>query len=397
MDNEIIKYLDRCDDINYFWSEKIQKAFSESLINSSVFNTSSGYGYNDYGRDKIEEVFAKVFGGEDALVRVQINSGTHAIATALFAVLRPGDTMLSVTGDLYDTIHPVIGLSENSSSLKAFGINYEQLNLKNEFIDFEELSKKLKNKFYRVVYVQRSKGYSDRRTISSKEINDLVKLVKSISDHTLVLVDNCYCEFTEKTTPLLEGADLIMGSLIKNAGGGIASNGGYIIGKKDLVELASFRLNTPGQGKEVGPSLGYNKNILQGLYMGPNATASSLKTGIYASYELGKLGFNTKPLYNEERYDIVTLIEFNDREKLIKFCEGIQMGSAIDSNYIPIPSPLPGYDDDIIMASGSFTSGSSIEISCDGPLREPYYAYLQGGLTFEYGKIAVNKAISLIK
>jgi cystathionine beta-lyase family protein involved in aluminum resistance len=316
---------------------------------------------------------------------------------ALFGLLRPNETLLSITGLPYDTLHNVIGISENSSSLKSFGINYEQIDLINDDFDYDKIKKMLTNKKIKVIEIQRSKGYSTRKSINLDKVEKVCKFIKEIDNEVIIMVDNCYCELVTTKTPLHVGADLIVGSLIKNLGGGIAPNGAYIAGRKDLVELCAERLTVPGCGKEVGPSLGINKSILQGLYMAPNAVASSLKTAILAAYLCEKEGFNVEPKYNEERVDIVQNIIFNDPDKLIKFTQEIQKYSAVDSFATPIPTDMPGYDDPIIMASGSFTQGSSIEISCDGPIRAPYIAYLQGGLTFNYGKIAIENAVNAIK
>ena len=377
-------------------SLKIIEAFKSENITESVFGSSTGYGYNDLGREKIENVFAKVLGAEDALVRTQMISGTHALTVALFAFLRPGDTMLSITGLPYDTLHEVIGIKENNSSLKSYNINYEQVDLVDDDFDYEKIKNILTNKRIKLIEIQRSKGYSTRKSIGIDKLKNVIKLIRDISPETIIMVDNCYCELVERITPLEVGADIIVGSLIKNLGGGIAPNGGYIAGRKDLVSLAAERLNVPGEGKEVGPTLGQNKNILMGLYNAPSVVASSLKTAILTSKVMEELGYYVEPSYNDNRVDIVQNIFFGNRDDLIKYCEGIQNASAIDSNALPVPTAMPGYDDEIIMASGSFTQGSSIEISCDGPLREPFIAYQQGGLTYEYGKIAVMVAVSRI-
>lgn len=377
-------------------SLKIINALKKENISESVFSSSTGYGYNDIGREKIENVFANVLGAEDALVRTQIISGTHALTVALFAFLRPGDTLLSISGLPYDTLHEVIGIKENLSSLKSYNINYEQIDLVNDDFDYDKIKEYLELNKVKLIEIQRSKGYSTRKSLSIEKLEKVIKLIKEISPSTIIMIDNCYCEFVETKTPLEVGADIIVGSLIKNLGGGIAPNGGYIAGRKDLVELAAERLNVPGEGKEVGPTLGQNKNILMGLYNAPAVVAASLKTAVLTSYLLEELGYNVEPKWNDNRVDIVQNIFFGNREDLIKYCEGIQYASAIDNNAVPMPTQMPGYDDEIIMASGSFTQGSSIEISCDGPLREPFIAYQQGGLSYDYGKIAVLCAISKI-
>lgn len=375
---------------------KVLEAFKNNGVSEVHFNSTTGYGYNDIGRDVIEKVYADIFGAEFSLVRNQFISASHALNVALFACLRPGDTMLSISGLPYDTLHEVIGLKENSSSLKSFGVNYEQIDLVDNDFDYEKISSTLRNKKYKLVHIQRSKGYSERKSITLEKIEKVISLIKSIDKEAIVMVDNCYCEMVSIKEPSHVGADLVVGSLIKNLGAGIANNGAYIVGRKDLVLLCGERLTLPGEGIEVGPSLGANKEFLKGLFFAPSVVANSLKVGILTSKVLDKLGFKVEPKYNEVRADIVQNIIFEDREMLIKYCQGIQSGSPIDSNALPIPTDMPGYDDEIIMASGSFTQGSSIEISCDGPLRSPYIAYQQGGLTYESGKYALISAIDYL-
>lgn len=374
-------------------SEKVLSAFQKYKISQAHFSSTTGYGYDDIGRDTIEKVFAAVLGGEDALVRSQFISGSHALTVALFAYLRPGDTMLSITGTPYDTLHEVIGIVENNSSLKSFGVNYEQIDLLNDDFDYDKIKQKLNKSKIKLIEIQRSKGYSTRKSITMDKVEKVINEIRKLDKDVIIMVDNCYCEFVEEKTPLEVGADIIVGSLIKNLGGGIAPNGAYIAGKKELVNLAAERLTLPGEGREVGPTLGINKSILQGLFMSPSVVASSLKTAVLASKLLSDLGYKVEPNYNDKRADIVQNIEFKNSDKLIKFCQGIQMGSPIDSFAIPEPWDMPGYVDKVIMAAGTFTQGSSIEISCDGPIREPYIAYLQGGLTYEYGKLALKSAI----
>ncbi len=385
------------EEIEYFNSKKVLDAFSSCGVNEACFNATTGYGYGDLGRDTLEEVYAHIFKSEDALVRVQFISGTHAISTALFALLRPGDLFLSITGRPYDTLASVIGISDNPSSLKAFNIKYDEIDLVNNAFDIPKIIDYLKNNKVKVIEIQRSIGYSMRKSISIEKLDEVIKEIRKVDQDVIIMVDNCYCEFVSTKEPIEVGADLCVGSLIKNLGGGIASNGGYIVGRKDLIRLCSERLNVAGEAKEVGPSLGFNKSLYQGLYMAPSVVTASIKTGILAAFILEEMGYEVNPKWNEDRADIVTSITFNDKDILIKFVQGIQSGSAIDSSSLPIPAPMPGYDDDIIMASGSFTQGSSIELSCDGPLREPYIAYLQGSLTYQYGKIGVLKAIESIK
>ena len=346
-----------------------------------------------FGRDTCEKVFAEVLKAEDALVRGQFISGTHALTVALFAFLRPGDTMLSITGKPYDTLDEVIGITENPSSLKSYGINFEKIDLIDNNFDFDAIEKRLKLGKVKLIEIQRSKGYSTRKSILIKDLEKVINHIRKFDKDVIVMIDNCYCEFVNEKEPLEVGADVIVGSLIKNLGGGIAPNGAYIAGKKELVQLAAERLTAPGEGKEVGPTLGITKSILQGLFMAPSVVASSLKTAIFASRILEKLGYDVEPKFNDERADIVQTINFNDKDKLIKYCQGIQMGSPIDSNSIPEPWDMPGYTDQVIMAAGAFTQGSSIELSCDGPIRPPYTAFMHGGLTYEYGKLGVLKAV----
>lgn len=387
------KIFKQIDENEFYFSNLILESFHKENINETHFNMTTGYGYNDTGRDAIERVFAHVLKGESALVRNQFISGSHALSTAFFALLRPGDTMLSISGLPYDTLHEVIGLKDNPSSLKSFNINYDQVDLKDNNFDIPAILNKLKSQKIKLIEIQRSKGYSTRKSIGIKAIEEVIKEIRKVDKDVIIMIDNCYCEFVEKTSPLEVGADIIVGSLIKNLGGSIASNGAYIVGQKKLINLCAERLNLPGEGIDVGPSLGANKSILQGLYFAPSVVASSLKTAILTSYLMEHLGFKVEPLYNSPRVDIVQNIIFNDKEKLIKYVQSIQKYSPIDSNSMPIPSPMPGYSDDVIMASGAFTQGSSIELSCDGPLRPPFIAYQQGGVTYNYGKVAIINTI----
>ena len=397
VEEEIKAQIEKVNEDCLYNSMKVLKAFQNNKVSDVHFGSTTGYGYGDIGRDTIEKIFAEVLGAEDALVRSQFISGTHALTVALFAFLRPEDTLLSITGKPYDTLDEVIGITENKSSLKSYNVNYEQIDLVDNDFDYKEIEVRVKKGNIKVIEIQRSKGYSTRESLCIDKLEKVIKLIKSINKNIIIMIDNCYCEFVESITPLEVGADVIVGSLIKNLGGGIAPNGAYIAGRKDLVELAAERLTAPGQGKEVGPTLGINKSILQGIYMAPSVVASSIKTAIFASCMLEKLGYKVSPRYNEKRADIVQNIEFGEADKLIKYCQGIQMGSAIDAHSIPEPWDMPGYNDKVIMASGSFPQGSSIEISCDGPIRAPYIAYMQGGLTYEYGKIAVLTAINNMK
>jgi len=393
-ESELKERFKNIDDICYKNSLKVLNAFNEVKISESHFNSTTGYGYNDYGRDAIEELFANIFLAEDALVRNQFISGTHALSTTLFGLLRPNDIMLSITGKPYDTLDEVIGIKKNASSLINLGVKYEEIDLINNDFDYEKISEVIKNKKIKLIEIQRSRGYSTRESIDIFKLEKVIKFIKELDKNIIVMIDNCYCEFVSSKEPIELGADIAVGSLIKNLGGGIASNGAYVVGRKDLVSLVAERLTAPGLGKEVGPSQGANKMFLEGIYMAPTVVANSVKVAVLTSLVLEKMGYDVTPKYSDIRADIVQTIIFKNREKMIKYCQGIQKGSAIDSNAIPYPAPMPGYDDEVIMASGSFTQGSSIEISCDGPLREPFIAYQQGSLTYEYGKIALEIAVS---
>ncbi len=394
IEKDIKKYLDKVDDVVYYNSQKVLNAFIKEEVSENDFNITTGYGYADNGRDKIERIYADIFECEDALVRNQFISGSHALTVCLFALLRPNDTLLSITGKPYDTLDEVIGIKENPSSLKAFNIDYEQIDLINDDFDYETINSKISNKFYKVIEIQRSKGYSQRKSLSIEKLEKVIKLIKEVSPKSIVMVDNCYCELVSTKEPTQVGADIVVGSLIKNLGGGIASNGAYIVGRKDLCSLAGERLNLPGEGKDVGPSLGANKDILKGLYFAPSVVGSALKTAILTSYLLEKKGYDVQPKYYDDRVDIVHCITFHNEKDMVKYVQSIQSMCAIDSNVIPEKSDIPGYSNKIIMASGSFTQGSSIELSCDGPIKPPYIVYQQGSLTYEYGKIAIINAIS---
>lgn len=374
-------------------SLKVLASFQKNEITESCFNSTTGYGYNDLGRDKIECIFRDVLDSEDALVRSQFISGSHALNICFFALLRPGDLLLSISGKPYDTLDEVIGIKENASSLRSFGVKYDQIELLNDDFDYEKIRKYLTTNEVKVIEIQRSKGYSTRKSLSLDKVEKVIKLIKEINSNIIVMVDNCYCEFVSEKEPTSVGADVIVGSLIKNLGGGIAPNGAYIAGRHDLVELCAERLTLPGEGREVGPTLGINKQILQGIYMAPSVVAASLKVAVLTSKVLEELGYEVEPRYNDIRTDIVQNIIFRDSEKLVEFTRGIQQGSAIDSNAIVEAWDMPGYDDKVVMASGSFTQGSSIELSCDGPIREPYIAYMQGSLTYPYGKLGLMKAV----
>lgn len=392
-DTDLKGVFDKLDRDCYINSKRVIDSFIKNEVSEVHFNSTTGYGYNDIGRDVVEKVFADVLGGEDAIVRNQFISGTHALCVTLFGLLRSDDELLYITGTPYDTLHEVIGIKENASSLKSYNIKYNEIDLLDNDFDYDKIRDYLKNNKVKVVAIQRSKGYSTRRSISIDKVKRVVNLIKEVSSDSIIMVDNCYCEMVGTVTPLEVGADIIVGSLIKNLGGGIASNGAYVCGNSKLINLVSERLTVPGCGKEVGPTMGANKMFLQGLFLAPSVVRNSLKIAVFTSYLLEKLGYDVEPKYNDERADIVQNIIFNDRDMMIKYCQGIQKNSPIDSNSLCIPSYMPGYDDDVIMASGSFTQGSSIELSCDGPLRSPYIAYQQGSLTYEYGRYAIINSI----
>lgn len=392
-ENELTDEFKKIDDNKLFFSEQVLNSFKKNNLSENAFNSTTGYGYNDLGREIIEKVYADIFKSESAVVRSQFISGSHALNVTFFALLRPGDLLLSISGCPYDTLHEVIGIKENPSSLASFNINYHEIDLVNDDFDYEAIESYLKNTKVKVIEIQRSKGYSTRKSLSIEKLEKVIKLIKSIDKDIIVMVDNCYCEFVERKTPIEVGADVAVGSLIKNLGGGIAPNGAYVVGRSDLINLVGERLTLPGEGLEVGPTLGINKQILEGLFFAPSVVASSLKTAVLTSKVMERLGYDVEPKYNDDRCDIVQNIIFRDREKLIKYVQGVQYGSPIDANVTAIPWDMPGYTDQVIMASGSFTQGSSIEFSCDAPIREPFIAYQQGGLTYEYGKLGLISAI----
>ena len=381
------------DEITEYNQQKMLKAFIDKGVTESMFAESTGYGYNDRGREIIDEVFAQAVGAEDSIVRHNFTCGTHTLAVALFGVLRPGDTMLSVTGRPYDTIQPVIGISGggNMGSLKDYGINYDEVLLKNERLDYEAIEERLKKGDVKMVYIQRSRGYLLRPSLSVAEIKKVVDITRKHSD-AMVMVDNCYGEWTEKIEPTDVGADLMAGSLIKNPGGGIAKTGGYIAGKKEYVDMCAYRLTTPGLGREVGATLGHSRELFMGIFNGPHVVGEALKVACFTAALFELLGFETTPTKNETRHDIIQAVKLKTPENLIAFCQGIQKGSPIDSFVVPEPWEMPGYDSKVIMAAGAFTLGSSIELSADAPLREPFAVWLQGGLNFHSGKISVMYA-----
>lgn len=394
VENEIKEEFAKIDKTEEENTLKVLMACQKYNLSDMHFGTTTGYGYGDVGRDTIEKIFAEVLGTEDALVRNQFISGTHALTVALFAMLRPNDTMISINGKPYDTLDEVIGIVENKSSLMSYGVKYEQIDLEGNEFDIPKIIDRVKQGNVKLICMQRSRGYALRNSLSLESIKNVIEEIRKVNTEVIIMVDNCYGEFVDTYEPWLVGADLIVGSLIKNLGGGITPNGAYIAGKRELVELAAERLTAPGLGKEVGPTLGINRSIIQGLFSAPQVVASSLKTAVFASRMLERLGYEVSPKYNDKRSDIVQTINFGDADKLIKFCQGIQMGSPVDSNSIPEPWDMPGYTDKVIMAAGTFTQGSSIELSCDAPIRPPYTAFMQGGLTYQYGKAGVLKAIN---
>ena len=391
---EVQEQFKKIEEVCEYNSLKVLLAFQKYNVSEMHFNSTTGYGYSDVGRDTIEKIFAEILHTEDSLVRGQFISGTHALTVALFAFLRPNDIFLSISGKPYDTLDEVIGIVDNPSSLKSYGVKYEQIDMIENDFDYEQIKDRVSRNDIKLIEIQRSRGYSLRDSITLDKIQKVIETIREVNDKVIIMVDNCYGELVEKIEPTDLGADVIVGSLIKNLGGGIAPNGAYIAGKKELVELAAERLTSPGLGKEVGPTLGINKSILQGLFLAPSVVASSLKTAVFASKMLEELGYEVEPKAESKRADIVQNIIFKDKEKLIKYCQGIQMGSPVDSNSIPEPWDMPGYTDQVIMAAGAFTQGSSIELSCDAPIREPYMAFMQGGLTYEYGKLGVLKAVA---
>lgn len=397
-ENKLNDIFKKVDNICYINSIKVLNSFHKNNLSEVHFNSSTGYGYNDLGREVIENIYKDIFKCESALVRTQFISGTHALTVSLFGLLRPNDIMLSITGKPYDTLDEVIGITYNNSSLKSYNIEYMQVDLIENDFDYNKIKEVLTNNKIKLIELQRSKGYSTRESISIEKVEKVIKFIREIDKNVIIMIDNCYCEFVDTKEPTEVGADVVVGSLIKNLGGGIASNGAYVVGKEEYVNLISERLTVPGQGKEVGPTLGQNKSIIEGLYLSPSVVSSSIKVAILTSMVMEKLGFEVSPKYNDKRVDIVQNIIFNDKNKLISYCNSIQSSSAVDSNALVVESDMPGYNDKIVMASGSFTQGSSIELSCDGPVRSPYIAYQQGSLTYEYGKIALINAVdNLIK
>lgn len=379
------------DEIAEYNGIKILKSFKNNKISAEHLGSTTGYGYDDIGRDTLDRVYADAFGAEDAIVRHSFVNGTHTIATCLFAVLRPGDTLVAATGKPYDTLEEVIGIRDQRGSLKEFGVNYRQVDLKNSEVDFDGLRDAIDDTC-KAVAIQRSKGYAWRDSLSVEKIAEIIAFVKSIRKDIVCIVDNCYGEFVETIEPTEVGADMIVGSLIKNPGGGLAQSGGYIAGTKECIELASYAMTCPGIGRECGSTLGNNALMYQGFFMAPHTVAQSVKASIFCSALLEEMGYDVMPRYTSKRTDIITAVKLNDADKLISFCQGIQKGAPIDSFVLPMPWDMPGYESQVIMAAGAFTQGSSIEISADGPLKAPYIAYYQGGLTYESAKVAIMAA-----
>lgn len=388
--------MEKIEEIQEYNQNKMLKAFQECGVSESHFADSTGYGYDDRGREVLDKVYATAFGAEDAIVRQGFQSGTHALTVALFGMLRPGDTMLSVVGMPYDTIRSVIGIEGNySGSLKDFGIHYDEVPLKDDDVDFVALEEKLKSK-PKMAYIQRSRGYSLRKALTIADIKKIVKVVKKVSPESIIMVDNCYGEFVEKLEPVQVGADIMAGSLIKNAGGGIAPTGGYIAGRSDLVEICSYRLTTPGTGRELGATLSTKREMFLGAFNSPHITGEAMKTAVFACSLFKAMGYGVSPELDAERGDIVQAILLENEENLISFCQGIQSGSPVDSFVTPVPAQLPGYDSPVIMAAGAFTLGSSIELSADAPLREPFAVWMQGAFNFHSGKTGIMLAANKI-
>ena len=389
---EQFKHIENICEINQL---RVMKAFADNRVSDSHFVATTGYGYDDLGRDTLDRVYADIMGAEDALVRHNFISGTHTISTALFAVLRPNDILVSITGKPYDTLEEVIGIQgeAGNGSLKDFGVKYVQIDLKHDGTpDLEQIKFTLTHMNVKAVTIQRSKGYGWRPTYSAKDIGALIEFVKEISPETICIVDNCYGEFVETEEPTAYGADLIAGSLIKNPGGGLAPTGGYIAGKQKYVELCAYRLTSVGIGKEAGASLGFNRQMYQGLFMAPHVVSQALKAAVLCSAVFEKLGFEVDPKPNEIRHDIIQSIKFGDPDKVTAFCQGIQKGAPVDSFVTPEPWDMPGYSSQVIMAAGAFVQGASIELSADAPIKPPYIAYMQGGLTYESAKLGIMVA-----
>ena len=392
---EIKPIFEKIDENCLITSKKVLKAFQKNKVSTTDFNEVTGYGYYDAGREKLEKIYADIFGAEDAIVRPQIMSGTHALTIALFGLLKYGDTMLSISGEPYDTLKSVIGLTGNSqNSLIKHGIKYEQINLINNDFDYDKIIERVKKGNIKLIEIQRSRGYSQRKSLTIEKIQKIIGEIKKINSNIIIMVDNCYGEFVEEKEPVEVGADLFVSSLMKNLGAGIATSGGYVVGKKDIIHQVAECLTAPCVGKNMGANFNQLLSYYKGIFLAPRTVASALKTMVFASRMLERFGFEgVSPKYNEKRADIIQTIELKTEEKLIKFCQGMQKGSPIEAYVTPVPDDMPGYTYKEIMAGGSFTPGSTIELSCDGPICEPFTAYMQGGLTYEYGKIGIMMAI----
>lgn len=394
-EEEIRPQFERIDRIAMLNTRKVMTAFQDNKVSDSCFAGTTGYGYDDLGREVLDKVYAQVFCTEAALVRIGFVNGTHALSAALFGILKPGDTLLSVTGLPYDTLRNAIGIEGDChGSLKFYGINYRQVDLKNGEADLEAIKAALSDRSIAAVLIQRSRGYENRKALSAEEIGEICSAVKSISPNVTVMVDNCYGEFTGEHEPTEYGVDIMAGSLIKNPGGGLAPTGGYIVGRKDLVENAAMRLTTPGIGGECGASLGNNRLLFQGFFMAPHIVAQAIKTVTFCSAMMKKIGFESSPAPDEARNDIIQMVTLKNGENMKKFCRGVQAGAPVDSYVTPEPWQMPGYNVPVIMAAGAFVQGSSIELSADGPMREPYTLYVQGGITYESGKLGIMMAVN---
>lgn len=389
---KVLQQIDKRIDINQF---RVLNSFQKHKVSDSHFIPTTGYGYDDIGRDTLEKIYADVFGGESALVRPQIISGTHAISIALFGVLRPGDELLYMTGTPYDTLEEIVGIRGNGvGSLKEFGIGYNSVPLtKDGNVDYDEVAKAIKPNT-KMIGIQRSKGYATRPSFTISQIKEMIKFVKEIKPDVVVFVDNCYGEFVEEMEPCHVGADLMAGSLIKNPGGGIAKTGGYLVGSEQWVEVCSYRMTCPGIGAEAGASLYSLQEMYQGYFLAPHIVGQALKGAVFTAAILEQLGMNSSPRWDAKRTDLIQSVQFDDRDKMVAFCQAIQFAAPINSHVTPYPSAMPGYEDDVIMAAGAFIQGASIELSADGPIRPPYVAYVQGGLTYSHVKIAICIALN---
>ena len=394
-EKELAPVFKQLDDLELYNSKKILDAFQENKVASTDFLEVTGYGFYDAGRDKLEKIYANIFGAEDALVRPQIMSGTHAIALTLFGLLKSGDTFISLTGTPYDSLQAIVGISGTSrNSLIKHGVHYEQIELVNNDFDTQKIVDRLKQSKVKLVEIQRSRGYSNRKSLTIDKIEKICKAIREVDKDVIIMVDNCYGDLVEKQEPTHVGADILVGSLMKNLGGGHCKSGGYVVGRADLIEDVAERLTAPGTGKELGANFNELGNYYKGLFFAPAAVCSSLKTMAFASYMAEKLGYDVDPIWNEKRTDIIQTISLGNGDNLVKFCQGIQKGSPVESYVVPVPGPMPGYPHEEIMAAGCFVSGSTIELSCDAPMVEPFTAYLQGSLTYNYGKLGILIGLS---